>query len=137
MEAVGALLRGLPLQPEDSDRVELMEAKSELFSKYFMLFMNLINYCNEPSSSSEEKDVGSRQSPTLTTNKLATLRNITIQAMSNLLSANIDSGLRHSIRMQKSVYMLLIQEFSGRTDVFCAYNFIRYFTSSKEFFSYP
>lgn len=99
MEAVGALLRGLPLQPEDSDRVELMEAKSELFSKYFMLFMNLINYCNEPSSSSEDKDVGS-QSPTLTTNKLATLRNITIQAMSNLLSANIDSGLRHSIRMQ-------------------------------------
>lgn len=102
MEAVGALLRGLPLQPEDSDRVELMEAKSELFSKYFMLFMNLINYCNEPSSSSEDKDVGSRQSPTLTTNKLATLRNTTIQAMSNLLSANIDSGLRHSIRTQNS-----------------------------------
>lgn len=99
MEAVGALLRGLPLQPEDSDRVELMEAKSELFSKYFMLFMNLINYCNEPSSSSEDKDVVSRQSPTLTTSKLATLRNTTIQAMSNLLSANIDSGLRHSIRM--------------------------------------
>lgn len=100
MEAVGALLRGLPLQPEDSDRVELMEAKSELFSKYFMLFMNLINYCNEPSSSSssEDKDVVSRQSPTLTTSKLATLRNTTIQAMSNLLSANIDSGLRHSIR---------------------------------------
>ncbi|KAL0113512.1 hypothetical protein PUN28_012574 [Cardiocondyla obscurior] len=99
MEAVGALLRGLPLQPEDSDRVELMEAKSELFSKYFMLFMNLINYCNESSSSSEEKDDESRQSSTLTTNKLATLRNTTIQAMSNLLSANIDSGLRHSIHL--------------------------------------
>lgn len=99
MEAVGALLRGLPLQPEDSDRVELMEAKSELFSQYFMLFMSLINYCNEPSSS-EDKDV-SWQSPTLATSKLATLRNTTIQAMSNLLSANIDSGLRHSIRTQK------------------------------------
>ncbi|XP_025987354.2 neurofibromin isoform X2 [Solenopsis invicta] len=98
MEAVGALLRGLPLQPEDSDRVELMEAKSELFSKYFMLFMNLINYCNE-SSSSEDKDVVSRQPSTLTTSKLTTLRNTTIQAMSNLLSANIDSGLRHSIHL--------------------------------------
>lgn len=97
MEAVGALLRGLPLQPEDSDRVELMEAKSELFSQYFMLFMSLINYCNEPSSS-EDKDV-SWQSPTLATSKLATLRNTTIQAMSNLLSANIDSGLRHSIHL--------------------------------------
>ncbi|XP_012529974.1 neurofibromin [Monomorium pharaonis] len=103
MEAVGALLRGLPLQPEDSDRVDLMEAKSELFSKYFTLFMNLINYCNnhhtEQSSSSEDKDVVSRQSPTLTTSKLATLRNTTIQAMSNLLSANIDSGLQHSIHL--------------------------------------
>lgn len=29
--------------------------------------------------------------------KLSTLRNATIQAMSNLLSANIDSGLMHSI----------------------------------------
>ncbi|XP_018362342.1 PREDICTED: neurofibromin isoform X1 [Trachymyrmex cornetzi] len=97
MEAVGALLRGLPLQPEDSDRVELMEAKSELFSKYFTLFMKLMNYCNGPSSTSEDKDVVPR--PTLTTNKVAILRNTAIQAMSNLLSANIDSGLRHSIHL--------------------------------------
>lgn len=94
MEAVGALLRGLPLQPEESDRGDLMEAKSELFLKYFTLFMNLMNDCKE---SSEEKDVVSRQTPTLPNSKLATLRNTTIQAMSNLLSANIDSGLRHSI----------------------------------------
>ncbi|CAG2057365.1 unnamed protein product, partial [Timema podura] len=31
MEAVAALLRGLPLQPEESDRGDLMEAKSQLF----------------------------------------------------------------------------------------------------------
>ncbi|KAK2723413.1 hypothetical protein QYM36_001922, partial [Artemia franciscana] len=31
MVAVGALLRGLPLQPEESDRGDLMEAKSQLF----------------------------------------------------------------------------------------------------------
>ena len=92
MEAVGALLRGLPLQPEDSDRADLMEAKSELFFKYFMLFMKLINDCNKPP---EDKDLCKRA---LTINKLTTLRNTTIQAMSNLLSANIDSGLRHSIR---------------------------------------
>lgn len=34
MEAVAALLRGLPLQPEESDRGDLMEAKSQLFLKY-------------------------------------------------------------------------------------------------------
>lgn len=32
-------------------------------------------------------------------NKLTALRNATIQAMSNLLSANIDSGLMHSISL--------------------------------------
>lgn len=34
MEAVAALLRGLPLQPEESDRGDLMDAKSALFLKY-------------------------------------------------------------------------------------------------------
>lgn len=33
MEAVAALLRGLPLQPEESDRGDLMDAKSALFLK--------------------------------------------------------------------------------------------------------
>uniref|UniRef100_A0A3Q0RVP7 Neurofibromin 1 n=1 Tax=Amphilophus citrinellus TaxID=61819 RepID=A0A3Q0RVP7_AMPCI len=43
MEAVVSLLAGLPLQPEEGDGVELMEAKSQLFLKYFTLFMNLEN----------------------------------------------------------------------------------------------
>ena len=33
MEAVAALLAGLPLQLEESDRGDLMEAKSQLFLK--------------------------------------------------------------------------------------------------------
>ena len=40
-------LRCLPLQPEESDRGDLMEAKSQLFLKYFTLFMNLLNDCME------------------------------------------------------------------------------------------
>ncbi|XP_065165550.1 neurofibromin isoform X2 [Atheta coriaria] len=92
MEAVAALLRGLPLQPEESDRGDLMEAKSQLFLKYFTLFMNLLNDCSE--APDVDKDV-SRQR--INAGKLNTLRNATIQAMSNLLSANIDSGLMHSI----------------------------------------
>lgn len=47
MEAVAALLRGLPLQPEENDRGDLMEAKSQMFLKYFTLFMNLLNDCTE------------------------------------------------------------------------------------------
>ncbi|EFX74727.1 hypothetical protein DAPPUDRAFT_307021 [Daphnia pulex] len=88
MDAVAALLRGLPLQPEESDRGDLMEAKSQLFLKYFTLFMNLLNDCTDVSEIEKEVVAASR---------LANLRNSTIQAMSNLLSANIDSGLMHSI----------------------------------------
>ncbi|KAK7864725.1 hypothetical protein R5R35_013611 [Gryllus longicercus] len=92
MEAVAALLRGLPLQPEESDRGDLMEAKSQLFLKYFTLFMNLLNDCTDVPD--VEKEVPRTR---MQAGKLNTLRNATIQAMSNLLSANIDSGLMHSI----------------------------------------
>ena len=44
MSAVGALLQGLPLQPEESER-DVLDAKSQLFQKYFSLFMNLLNDC--------------------------------------------------------------------------------------------
>lgn len=99
MEAVGALLRGLPLQPEESDRGDNMDAKSGLFLKYFTLFMNLLSDCVEHSDT--DKDVANSQilpvRPRITAGKLTALRNATIQAMSYLLSANIESGLSHSI----------------------------------------
>ena len=49
MEATAALLAGLPLQPEENDKGDIMEAKSQLFLKYFTLFMNLLNDCSEDS----------------------------------------------------------------------------------------
>lgn len=104
MQAVAALLRGLPLQPEESDRGDLMEAKSQLFLKYFSLFMNLLNECSEAlppddavSNVSSTKDLTATKYARLQASKLGELRTVTIQAMSNLLSANIDSGLMHSI----------------------------------------
>jgi neurofibromin 1 len=101
MQAVAALLRSLPLQPEESDRGDLMEAKSQLFLKYFSLFMNLLNECSEALPTEESvagasNDVTSRYAR-LQASRLSELRTCTIQAMSNLLSANIDSGLMHSI----------------------------------------
>lgn len=99
MEAVAALLKGLPLQPEESDRGDLMEAKSGLFLKYFTLFMNLLNDCTD--SAEADKEMLNATiipiRPRIAAAKLTALRNATIQAMSNLLSANIDSGLMHSI----------------------------------------
>lgn len=61
--------------------------------------MNLLNDCID--SSEADKDIASPPllppRPRVAAGKLTALRNSTIQAMSNLLSANIDSGLMHSI----------------------------------------
>ncbi|KAF5397894.1 hypothetical protein PHET_08853, partial [Paragonimus heterotremus] len=86
MGAVAALLQGMPLQPEEADRGDLMDAKSHLFAKYFTLFMNLLNDVADD----REKRPEVRQNNTA-------LRNVTVQAMSNLLNANIESGLVHAI----------------------------------------
>jgi len=140
MQAIGSLLQGLPLQPntEENDRGDLQEAKSQLFLKYFTLFMNLLNGFTEAEILDENlltnqscaNHVNAAISPSMQNNsngsnsqfnsnstfqqkgaltcsqaakqvdakieKLNELRSSTIQAMSNLLSANIDSGLMHS-----------------------------------------
>uniref|UniRef100_A0A8C0QMM8 Neurofibromin n=1 Tax=Chelonoidis abingdonii TaxID=106734 RepID=A0A8C0QMM8_CHEAB len=93
MEAVVSLLAGLPLQPEEGDGVELMEAKSQLFLKYFTLFMNLLNDCSEVED--ESAQTGGRKRGM--SRRLASLQHCTVLAMSNLLNANVDSGLMHSI----------------------------------------
>lgn len=120
MEAVASLLHSLPLQPEESDRGDLMEAKSQLFLKYFTLFMNLLNDCGEDLNddqnslpdhhqtnneratsniSSQTQQQQQQQSQLLSQlhQKQQSLRNSTIVAMSNLLAANIESGLMRSI----------------------------------------
>ena len=54
--------------------------------------MNLLNDCSE-----EEQDKALDPNRKRSTSNLSALRNCTVQAMSNLLNANIDSGLMHSI----------------------------------------
>ena len=120
MEAVASLLHSLPLQPEESDRGDLMEAKSQLFLKYFTLFMNLLNDCgddlnDDQSSLPDHHQTNNDRATSNITNqtqqqqqqqsqlinqlqqKQQSLRNSTIVAMSNLLAANIESGLMRSI----------------------------------------
>jgi len=63
-----------------------------VFSRYLTLFMNLLNDCSE-----EEQDKAMDPNRKRSTSNLSALRNCTVQAMSNLLNANIDSGLMHSI----------------------------------------
>ncbi|CAF3892897.1 unnamed protein product, partial [Adineta steineri] len=124
MEAVASLLHSLPLQPEESDRGDLMEAKSQLFLKYFTLFMNLLNDCGDDlnddqnslpdhhqtnndrttsniTSQTQQQQQQQQQSQMINQlqQKQQSLRNSTIVAMSNLLAANIESGLMRSIAL--------------------------------------
>ncbi|MEJ1272371.1 hypothetical protein NN561_003221 [Cricetulus griseus] len=60
---------------------------------YFTLFMNLLNDCSEVED--ENAQTGGRKRGM--SRRLASLRHCTVLAMSNLLNANVDSGLMHSI----------------------------------------
>ncbi|ELV09938.1 Neurofibromin [Tupaia chinensis] len=61
--------------------------------RYFTLFMNLLNDCSEVED--ENAQTGGRKRGM--SRRLASLRHCTVLAMSNLLNANVDSGLMHSI----------------------------------------
>lgn len=64
-----------------------------LLLRYFTLFMNLLNDCSEVEDEGEQ--VAGRKRGM--SRRLASLRHCTVLAMSNLLNANVDSGLMHSI----------------------------------------
>lgn len=61
--------------------------------RYFTLFMNLLNDCSEVEDDGQQ--TGGRKRGM--SRRLASLRHCTVLAMSNLLNANVDSGLMHSI----------------------------------------
>lgn len=79
--------------------------------------MNLLNDCVDGSEADKESNNPLPPRPRVAAGKLTALRNATIQAMSNLLSANIDSGLMHSIGeflklFQRSSTFNFIQNYS-------------------------
>ncbi|XP_048582480.1 neurofibromin-like isoform X2 [Nematostella vectensis] len=90
MRAIASLLSGLPLQPEGME-TDIVDAKSQLFLKYFTLFINLMSGCKAPRGSVvDQRHVASATATNL-------LHQSTVLAMSNLLNANIDTGLMYAI----------------------------------------
>ncbi|KAG0178831.1 Ras GTPase activating protein ira2 [Apophysomyces sp. BC1021] len=109
LKAIVELLRQLPLQPSESVRdTDVSQMKSKLFYKYFTFFLKLLNRCRlhemETSNAMLAKNKEGRD--TVIANKLpesyqdlSPLKDYTIVAMSNLLSANVDAGLKYSLAM--------------------------------------
>ncbi|KAH6603383.1 hypothetical protein Trco_008158 [Trichoderma cornu-damae] len=115
----------LPLQPADSQSdVGMSEMKSQMFHTYFNRFLSLLNHESTEINRSELSATLAGRDEVISNSDLA------ITILSNLLSANIDVGLKHSINIGyhdnveirtafvKVLFNILVQgtEFSNLTD---------------------
>lgn len=115
----------LPLQPSDSHTdAGMSEMKSQMFHTYFNRFLSLLNHESPDLNRSEASLTVTAREEMVSNSDLA------IKILSNLLSANIDVGLKHSLNIGyhdnveirtafvKVLYNILIQgtEFSNLTD---------------------
>ncbi|CAI2172941.1 5991_t:CDS:10 [Funneliformis geosporum] len=108
LKTVVSLLQQLPLQPSETvHESDLSGVKSRLFYKYFSFFIKLLNRCrileaidSGTHSAKNNTDLQMLLSKSKEYVKdLGPLKDYTILALSNLLSANVDSGLKYSLSM--------------------------------------
>jgi len=92
LKALADLTFRLPLQPaEGQTDADTSDLKSQMFHTYFNRFLSLLNYETTEIGRNEVRLVSPGSEDLMTTPDLA------ITALSNLLSANIDVGLKHSL----------------------------------------
>ncbi|TVY49953.1 Neurofibromin [Lachnellula occidentalis] len=92
LKALADLTYRLPLQPaEGQTDADTSDLKSQMFHTYFNRFLSLLNYETTDFGRNGVRLVNTVNDDAMTTPELA------ITALSNLLSANIDVGLKHSL----------------------------------------
>ncbi|KAF4630487.1 hypothetical protein G7Y89_g7653 [Cudoniella acicularis] len=92
LKALADLTYRLPLQPaEGQTDADTSDLKSQMFHTYFNRFLSLLNY--------ESIEIGRNEVrlPIPSSEESTTTPDLAITALSNLLSANIDVGLKHSL----------------------------------------
>ncbi|KAL0078943.1 hypothetical protein F4703DRAFT_1778323 [Phycomyces blakesleeanus] len=95
IRAIATLLRQLPLQTsEPVSESEAAQVKSRLFYKYLAFFLKLLNRCRV-----NEIEAANATNKIENTNEWVILKDNTILAMSNLLNANVETGLKYSLAM--------------------------------------
>ncbi|KJK83390.1 hypothetical protein H634G_01519 [Metarhizium anisopliae BRIP 53293] len=93
LRTLGDLTFRLPLQPADSQSdAGMSELKSQMFHTYFNRFLSLLNYETQEMSRQELPLMGNREEGLSNADMVITI-------LSNLLSANIDVGLKHSLNI--------------------------------------
>ncbi|KAI0006414.1 GTPase [Xylariaceae sp. FL0662B] len=125
LRCLAELTYRLPLQPGDGQNdAGTSELKSQMFHTYFNRFLSLLNY--EPSDSIRGDLIASSTNR----DEAGSTSELAITILSNLLSANIDVGLKHSLSIGyhenveirtafvKVLYNILVQgtEFSNLSD---------------------
>lgn len=125
LKSLSDLTFRLPLQPSDTHTdAGMSEMKSQMFHTYFNRFLSLLNHETSEFSRAESSAGASSRDETTSNSDLA------ITILSNLLSANIDVGLKHSLNIGyhdnveirtafvKVLYNILMQgtEFKNLTD---------------------
>ncbi|KAF3935966.1 Neurofibromin [Dactylella cylindrospora] len=94
LKALVNLLARLPLQPTESHDADALDAKSQLFCNYFTTFLNLLE-----SSQHEVGRKGEQAAVSITRDESSSTLELAILALSNLLSANVDVGLKFSLEI--------------------------------------
>ncbi|KAA8565894.1 hypothetical protein EYC84_009705 [Monilinia fructicola] len=92
LKALAELTYRLPLQPaEGQSDADTSDLKSQMFHTYFNRFLSLLNYETAEIGRNEVRLTSAGSDDSMSSPELA------ISALSNLLSANIDVGLKHSL----------------------------------------
>jgi neurofibromin 1 len=95
LRALVNLLYRLPLQPpESSHDADVVDARSTMFCSYFTSFLSLLD--SSQIEGDRRKDL---QTASLARDDAASFQELAIQALSNLLSANVDVGLKFSLEI--------------------------------------
>ncbi|TGZ81752.1 hypothetical protein EX30DRAFT_254963 [Ascodesmis nigricans] len=95
LRAMVNLLDRLPLQPlEPSNDVDMFDARSNMFIFFFNTFMALLDQ-GQPTEGRRTET----QTASLVRDDAESFRGLAIQALSNLLSANVDIGLKYSLEI--------------------------------------
>ncbi|KAF9540942.1 Ras GTPase activating protein ira2 [Mortierella hygrophila] len=109
MKSIVSLLYQLPLQPyETTHDTDMTQIRSAIFYRYFNFFLKLLNRCrvleyieSGPSyhrQNNEDLAILFAKSKAIVRD-LGPLKDYTIKALSNMLSANIETGLNYSLSM--------------------------------------
>lgn len=95
VKSLNQLLDGLPIDIDETKETDVLATKANVFSHLFSLFLRVLYRCKVEEEGSKANGGGLL----LMTDKIPYIRNQTILALTHLLIANVDVGLRTALAL--------------------------------------